>query len=120
MPFDYEDPHNGELHRYDPMSYDAVLSKIGTQLESIHKKLDEFTEEQRENNNKINQQILTVESNVNNRIATLEARVNEKISDLEKRVISLEYYKYYLAGITAVCSAIAGYIFNKFFDLKKD
>ena len=110
------EPISHEDKRYDPYSYDAVLSKIGTQLEAIHKKLDEFTEEQRENNNKINQQIIAVELNVNNRIAALESRVNEKISDLEKRVISLEYYKYYLAGITAVFSAIAGYVFNKFFD----
>jgi SMC interacting uncharacterized protein involved in chromosome segregation len=109
------DPISPEDKRYDPYSYDAVLSKIVTRLDAIHSKLDEFTEEHRENNNKLNKQILDVEASVNNRLDTLELKVNERMKDLEKRVVSLEYYKYYIAGMIAVFSAAAGYIFNKLY-----
>lgn len=109
MQLDNGDLNAGEPHRYDPYSYNAVLSKIVSELGIINEKLDESIKEQRDSNLRINQQI-----------ASLDERIDKRISELEKRVISLEYYKYYLAGITAICSAIAGYVFNKFFDLKKD
>lgn len=94
--------HFAEPHRYDPMSYDSVLSKINIELTSINRKLDDSIKQQHDSNIKLNQQI-----------ASLDERIDKRITDLEKRVISLEYYKYWLLGATAVFGMISGYFFNK-------
>lgn len=115
-----------EDNNYNPNSPDSVFSTLITELKLISARLDKVdaslnavAKEQIIIKQEINSSIESVEKNFNFKINELKVQIDERIKEIDKRVISLEYFKYYLAGITATCSIIAGYLFNKFFDLDR-
>ena len=93
---------------FNPNSYDAVLATINAKLDTVNSTLTKM-----QNTESANHKLLDT------KIDTYNTNLTTKITEVNNKVVALEYFRYYLAGMTTTASAIGGavfsYIFTKFF-----
>lgn len=104
---------------FNPNSYDAVLATINAKLDTVNSTLEKMQDLEVENNNLLRKKIDDVEKKIDVKIDNFNNTLTTKITEVNNKVIALEYFRYYLAGMTTAASAIGGalfsYIFTKFF-----